>query len=104
MSTPGPWRVDAKGDVRHVWVEFGMEFTSSVIARIPGKRWMNRSNVALITAAPDMLAPLQSLVTCQDTKQNDIRAALNNARAVIAKATTPVVQHLPADDTEGGAA
>lgn len=63
----------------------------------------DKDSARLIAAAPDLLKVLTEIVDDFGPTPSDKVRWLGKARALIAEATAPKVQHLPSDDTEGGA-
>ncbi len=88
--TPGPWCVD---DYTNVCCLDGglIAVAGDGRATLPrGKLDICRSNGRLIAAAPDLLMTLQNLVGLAEGHCRDLhhyKAALDDARAAIAKAT-----------------
>jgi len=112
--TPGPWHyigVEPDYPNEHSVVALN-RFGKAYIARTIGglNEAEEQANARLITAAPALLEVLQDLAEIRDALMNDREPPMNTEQweakwfAAMAKATGGTVQHLPADDTEGGAA
>ncbi|MDD2222820.1 MAG: hypothetical protein PHF42_05200 [Pseudomonas sp.] len=86
--TPGPWKIDDLMTVyapnKNGWNRFCAQVSAG---RLIGENEL-RANVSLIAAAPELLAALQQTVAWMEGERTAIDA-LANARAIIAKATTP---------------
>lgn len=93
--TPGPWK--NLGHYEHIDKETGMGFRFALVGPEPSAvAWVaddegdgeGSANVALIAAAPDLLAALQALLfACRDGAVLPRDAAYHQAMAAIAKAT-----------------
>ena len=92
--TPGPWRVE--GRYRNADGTTGKLISHGTNAHEDGPEDYNmrvsgasKEDLALVLAAPDMLAALQAFMKCIDTDQEmlDYAAAEDAIRAAIAKAT-----------------
>lgn len=106
--TQGPWSINE-------WPQATTDIAigavgTPLIAKVPLRDVSINEQVAnalLIAAAPDLLEALTRVVGFWDRLNFD-GSAINDlhadARAAIVKATTPKVQRMPSDDTEGGAA
>lgn len=72
--TPGPWIVESDGSMLEVWEEE----TLYTVARV----FRHEQNARLIAAAPELLEACLTLI-----QTDDLQAAIDKARAAIAKAT-----------------
>lgn len=108
--TPGPWRLERiendSGYIVHLCPVDGETQSILTVVEYESVKFAavyKDADAFLIAAAPDLLEALKSL-------HERYVAAIGNegpealaARIAITKATTPKVQRLPADDTEGAA-
>lgn len=95
--TPGPWSFKAYPEDHDclvpslsVWVSAdGWEQFAHVATgnNIDGNDPEGIANARLISAAPDLLAALQTLCSMRDMSSDQLTAAWDAARAAIAKAT-----------------
>lgn len=86
--TPGPWRVDKRGEVSVQGPDSFMVADCEILSIRPnaptGERC--RANARLIAAAPDMLAALRDIVLfCEEHIPRTSRA-ITRARSAISKA------------------
>ena len=90
MHTPGPWsagRAIPEDNTVSRIVRAGDDHIA-VIMDLDGAAQEAADNARLIAAAPDLLAALQwALSQIEDSLDPDHRAALESARAAIARAT-----------------
>ena len=87
--TPGPWMQPLQANsvtIRHPHVI--SDNGEIAIATWQGSEQVTNANARLIAAAPELLAALQQTVAWMEGERTAIDA-LANARAIIAKATTP---------------
>ena len=90
MHTPGLWTVDPK--TLAVYAPDRHGHAADVRVAECGRTLLPadeiRANAALVAAAPDLLAALQwALAQIEDSLDPDHQAALESARAVVARAT-----------------
>lgn len=110
--TPGPWFVRTRKQGEKVVDCFvaakdvqGFPYDAEIMGDDEYRDGIERklADANLIAAAPDLLTSLQELLPMWLSGIDE--PWVRRARAAIAKATgSTVVQHLPADDTEGGEA
>lgn len=101
--TPGPWNVDQGKPTKTRGIDIIGPNTRHVVASVhfPSEVWSSvesqtraRATARLIAAAPDLLAALELMTdqyeqVCHDNNVMGWPAAVEHARAAIAKATEP---------------
>lgn len=91
--TPGPWYIESEGNPVTKWISSKEDETGPVcvvFSRNGGKPSVVDANARLITAAPEMLDALRSMLKAFNVPEIDSIVALSaveKARAVVEKAT-----------------
>lgn len=88
--TPGPWKVNAYGEIADRENNPIAEILYRSLERTPEALAEEAANLQVIVAAPEMLATLKKLVwleTSQGVNDEELEDAIQEATTVIAKAT-----------------